>query len=182
MSEQSCSDKRLVSRRVPSPVGGFTLLELLIVMAILGITVAFALPSFRDQYAEYRVRKAVGDFQNAISLAKSEAVKRGEQINVSAVSSDWSNGWRVVIPATGGDELIRAFDALTGINVVKSGGGAVGQISFQEEGYRNDFIASSVNPVSFKIRFCDARNKGREVDLVVTGVSRVTRLDSNCKP
>ena len=49
---------------------GFTLLELIIVVAIMGILVAIALP----QYQNYQVRSRIGDALNLVGSAKTAAV------------------------------------------------------------------------------------------------------------
>ncbi len=55
---------------------GFTLLELMMGVAILGITMAFATPSFTTLISNNRISGNANDFISALQLAKAEAAAR----------------------------------------------------------------------------------------------------------
>lgn len=80
---------------------GFTLVELVIVIAIAAIFASLAAPGFRQLIAGQRIRSASFDFVSALGYARSEAVKRNAAVTLRAgASADgaWANGWRVVDP------------------------------------------------------------------------------------
>lgn len=80
-------------------VSGFTLVELMITIVVLGILIGVAAPSFRVFLAEQRIRSSSMDLQMALTMARSEAVKRNSRISlVPRNGSDWSGGWRVPDP------------------------------------------------------------------------------------
>lgn len=60
---------------------GFTLIEAVIVMMILGIVIVLALPSYNTWIANTQVRTAAESAQNGLRLAASEAVRRNVQID-----------------------------------------------------------------------------------------------------
>jgi type IV fimbrial biogenesis protein FimT len=74
---------------------GFTIVELLIVVVIVGIIAAVAAPGLTDLVASTSVRGAASDFYAALAAARSEAIKRRGNISVKPVSTDWKNGWTV---------------------------------------------------------------------------------------
>ncbi|MGN6519288.1 MAG: GspH/FimT family pseudopilin [Dokdonella sp.] len=78
------------------PAAGFTLLELVIAVAIVAILIGLALPDFR----EFSMRMTVTDNTNALvgalNSARSEAVKRGRQVALIANGGNWNNGWQIV--------------------------------------------------------------------------------------
>ena len=88
----------LVSGR---PSSGFTILELLIVVVILGIVAAIGVPSMRDLIAATRVKGAASDIYSSLITARSEAVKRNASVDViPSDASNWGAGWSVRVTAT----------------------------------------------------------------------------------
>lgn len=84
---------------------GFTLVELMIAVALLGILVGIALPFYQDTIADQRNRTAANELHSALVLARSEAVKRNAQITLSPVGT-WAVGWRIASPVAGQPDLL----------------------------------------------------------------------------
>ena len=61
-------------------VDGFTVVELLIALVVLGVLVALAAPAFSTFLAEQRLRATTSELRVAVSLARSEAIKRNSSV------------------------------------------------------------------------------------------------------
>lgn len=93
------------------------MIELMIVLAILGILAALAAPSFSDSIRRFRVNAVRDDMTSSIYLAKSEAIRRRLSIGlvrtaacgVLPTAGDWDCGWDVFVD-TNGDGLFTAGD------------------------------------------------------------------------
>ncbi|WP_228894453.1 GspH/FimT family pseudopilin [Acidovorax sp. Leaf73] len=91
----------------PHKQTGFTLVEVLMVVSILGLLVALALPSFQPLIERWRVKTTIEELQSSLYFARSRAITNGGNIVlvkndvfgscVSTGNDDWSCGWRIYI-------------------------------------------------------------------------------------
>src|SRR5436190_15124939 len=68
----------------PRRMRGFTAVEVLMSLAVLGILAALAAPSFRDFANEQRLSGAVGGIAADLQFARTEAIKRNARVLMCA--------------------------------------------------------------------------------------------------
>lgn len=100
---------------------GFSLTELMITIAIVGILAAVSLPAFRGFLQSQKVRAAASDLHLSLIKARSEGIKRNTDVTISPISGDWSNGWNIVNPNVAG----KLLDAHGATKVTVSGPASV---------------------------------------------------------
>jgi type IV fimbrial biogenesis protein FimT len=83
---------------------GFTLVELLIGLAVLAVLLSLGIPGFASIIQSNRLSSETNDLITALNLARSEASKRGLRVSVCgldtagtncATTPSWANGWIV---------------------------------------------------------------------------------------
>ena len=74
---------------------GFSIIELVTVVAIAAIMLGFAIPSFQEFVVNYRTSVQTNDLLADLAIARSEAVKYARRTEVRAEGGDWTAGWIV---------------------------------------------------------------------------------------
>jgi type IV fimbrial biogenesis protein FimT len=173
---------------------GFTLLELLVTVAVAAVLLGIGVPSFIDTVRNNQMAASANDLLAAMHLARTEAVKRRTPVTVCSsanplvapvCSAGSFNGW-VVFADTDGDitvdplpeEVLRAHGALPATITTLSDSPFV---SFAGTGFRRD---SGGNPSAATIRLCDERGNAdigggisaaRVLQIAATGRPQILR-------
>ena len=71
---------------------GFTLIELMVIIAVLGVIAAIALPSFQSTIDRRNLVAAANDIFAGLQYARSEAIKRNQEIEFHFDAGTWCYG------------------------------------------------------------------------------------------
>lgn len=97
--------------------GGFTLVELMVTVALLAVILTLGVPSFTDLLRSWQRDVATRAFTGHVRMARSEAIKTSQQV-VMCTSADgagcagdnnWMAGW-IVFTDRDGDRTVDAAD------------------------------------------------------------------------
>lgn len=165
---------------------GFTLIELMVVIAVVAVLMMVAVPNMRNFLQNNRITSAANQVHASLNLARTEAIKRQAPIRVEATASagatnEFGGGWVVYSDVNTdadfdavADELIARVDALPGgASLDASGAGTVTQIIFAASG-----TAAPAN-TTFSLRIPGCRgDQGRNI--LVTGIGRISVSKVGC--
>jgi type IV fimbrial biogenesis protein FimT len=144
----------MISRRA-----GFTVIELMVTVAIVAILAMVAAPSLRDLVKNAGMTSLVNDFMTDLSVARAEAVKRGVRATIctsntgtGCTATEWRFGW-IIFAETNAGGTAGAVDAGEPILKVSS------KINGADETIPTR-ITSTANPKNGAIDYIDFRPSG----------------------
>lgn len=163
----------------PAATRGFTLIELLVTLAVAAILITVAVPNFQMFVMNSRMASQANDLITSLSVARSEAVKRGANVTLCASSDGntctgtWAQGW-IVRDAAG---LIQVQRGLSGSSTLSGGTDVASTLTYTPNG--RTAIAASATPETTTLTLCPpspAIVNGRAIQVERTGRARVSEI------
>jgi len=153
---------------------GFTLVELLTVVAVVGISLGTGLPNLQNFMQDNHQTNAINEFSSYVTYARNEAVVRNKTVklcvandnkNACATSGDnWANGYIVIVD--GETTPLKIHDKLPGNQRVT---GNSTSLVFSGSGLLNN---------AGTLDFCDERN-GVKHQVIINIGSQVRRANTS---
>ncbi|HUX29636.1 MAG TPA: GspH/FimT family pseudopilin [Thiobacillus sp.] len=167
---------------------GFTLVELLVVLAVGAVLLAIAIPSYAFLVNSSRLAAVTNDLVSALHLARSEAITRRMRVTVCKTSNamaetpacdttaGWQQGWLVFIDGgtkgviDSGDTVLRVQGSASTAVTITTGTNYGSFISYRPSG-----VSQGSHVANGTVHVCVA---GISRDIIINNTGRI-RLDTN---
>ena len=162
---------------------GFTLVELMIAIAVVAVLLGLALPSFQQSMRSNRVATATNEMIAALSLARSEAIRNNgggavcPSTNGTACGASWSDGWLVWADTNGnstldaGEAVLRYSQGNPRLAVSNTGG----TVAFDSRGRRR-----AVGDQTLTLRPDECASQPLQRTLTINASGQVTTVRGAC--
>lgn len=176
---------------------GFTIIELMITLALVAVIIAVAAPAMTNMIKNNRLRGSSLDLMSDIQFARSEAVRRGTQVVLcrsaapttatpvcGGTVNTWTTGWLIYTndPADtthifgGTDALLRVgLPAGSGVTIRSNASGNQ-TVAFNADGSTDEGGNTS------RFTICDSRGaaNGRQINIRASGHASSESPANNC--
>lgn len=172
---------------------GFTLVELIVTMALAAIVLTIGVPTFRTAILNNTRLAQVNEFVGVLNLARSEAAKRGLRVVVcrsndgvncaTDTTGVWANGWIVFVDQNqdGDSNPYTPSNQPNSADVLKVQGSIDRNFTLNSGGTFTQWVAYVPNGVSVgntglgtgTFRLCDSRGVDQARFVVISSTGRV---------
>jgi type IV fimbrial biogenesis protein FimT len=146
---------------------GFTLIELMVTIAVMAILLMVAVPSFKEAMLGSKLGSYANSLVAGAHLARSEAIKRNQVVTLCVSSNgtscgtgDWGQGW--IVRTTGGTVVQHQQALPAGFKVKQTAGPA--SLGFRPSGVGSDtatFTVCRATPLGGQERVVSISATGR---------------------
>ena len=181
---------------------GFTLLELIITLAVAAILVTIGIPSFVETLRNNRLVTQTNELVATLNLARTEAIKRGVPVTICkasyttataptacSTSASWNSGWIVyadrgsvngTISSTDGDEIILVKEAMASGFKLGTGNNFKDWFSYLATGYSKGGGSGGLGNDTFTLCLDGKTTTGRAIAVNTAGRVTVSKGVSTC--
>jgi len=161
-------------RKVLKNHRGFTLIELMVTLAVAAILLTVAIPSFTEMIKNNRLTTEINELVTVLNFGRTEAIKRGIDVTVcksntgTSCAGNWQNGWIAFVDldddgvVDAGETILRVHPSLAAGNTLTY---PKNRISYSAQGFAINFAGTFI--------LCDSRGASKGKGLIVSNTGRI---------
>lgn len=172
---------------------GFTLIELIVAIAMAAILLTIAVPSFNELIKNTRIASSANELLASLQHARSEAATRKETIALCTSSEgmssatpgcnsaiDWSDGWIIFIDRNNDGTRNTASDSTESVIKVHEAmeGGNLSAIGETSVAHNIRFYADGTASASGNVSLCDNRGSSKSKSVTIERYTGRTFVES----
>ncbi len=173
-------------------IGGFTFIEIMIALVILGMLITFGLPSYRDWIAAQQLANHARFIADTLHVARSEAIKHGYRVNLCKArdgrqctdTGGWEQGWLLFVDENRSgqiddDEIVLHREGPAGDGITMRGNRPVEDyVSYTSLGHAR-LLGGALQMGTFII--CKPGQNALHVVLANSGRARIDKTSERCR-
>jgi type IV fimbrial biogenesis protein FimT len=185
------ASRRVTSECPPCAGCGFTLIEIMIALALFALLISIALPSYRDWIAAQQLANHAHFIADTLDLARSEAIKHGYRVNVCksrdgrlcADEGGWEQGWLLFVDENHSgqvddDEIVLHREGPAGNGITMQGNRPVEDyVSYTSLGHAR-LLSGALQMGTFVL--CKPGQNALKVVLANSGRARIDKTTDRC--
>jgi len=201
MKNKQFRQGRLLNMKLKATENGFTIIELMLAIAVAGILLVIAIPSFNGLLQGKQLVGQASEVSSALSYARSEAIARANDVIICSSTDgasckdadvgNWSTGWIIFTgPADGNGDPASAANILkiegdlygeVSLNALDSNNVVVGAVTFN---YQGESGADSLVTFNLCAENADEaqldQNKSRLIQVNSVGAASIQMGTASC--
>lgn len=153
---------------------GFTLIEMMVAVAVLAILLTIGLPSFGALVDNHRLDLSANALMHSVQFTRGEAVRRNQHITMAPLHSQWHGGWVIFIDTNNNGqhdsgEIILREDKPAMVTRVHANANIASYLRYNPQG-ESQLLNGGFQSGTFS--FCPKRSGAQGRQLVINRVGR----------
>ena len=157
---------------------GFTLIEVMIAVAIIGVAAAIAIPNFTRMYTDYQARVTASEITRHLVFVRTRAMTSNQTLNVQIVLVNGGVQMTTTNPAAAQALPMNRIEAVQMTTLAFNNGGipSGGVVQFNSYGLRTSVPGTGVQTITVGGTLAGAPTTQYLINIAPSGTSRLVRL------